>query len=222
MASNIPSCVHNATSKHTASVIFLHGLGDTGHGWLQAFKLIAQPHIKYICPTAHSIPVTLNCGMSMPSWFDIKSLSADAAEDEAGINSAADLVQSHIAAEEALGIPRSRIIIGGFSQGGAVALYSAFARAQQNLGGVLALSTWLPMHRSFPAVLKANQSVPILQCHGTDDTLIPFVMGKMTSEIVKQFDGNVQFKMYNGLGHSSCDEEMKDVKLFISEHLPPI
>ncbi|XP_072023127.1 acyl-protein thioesterase 1-like, partial [Amphiura filiformis] len=75
---------------HTATVFFLHGLGDTGHGWGQQMNEIKAPHIKYVCPTAKQIPVTLNGGMKMNSWFDIKSLSFDSAQDEAGITGASD------------------------------------------------------------------------------------------------------------------------------------
>lgn len=214
--------VINATSRHTATVIFLHGLGDTGHGWSQMFGAIRAPHIKYVCPTAKAIPVTLNGGMRMPSWFDIRGLSPGSSEDEPGIKAAAELLQTFIDEEEKAGIKRERIMVGGFSQGGAVALYSAFAYPQAPLAGIVSLSTWLPLYKTLPGAVKANQSTQILQCHGQDDSLVAHSFGKMTSELIRSFDPNIQFKTYAGMDHSSCDQEMQDVRDFIAKCLPPI
>jgi lysophospholipase-2 len=213
----------NATTKHTATVIFLHGLGDTGHGWSQMFSAIKLPYVRYVCPSAKVMPVTLNGGMRMPSWFDIRGLSPGSLEDEQGIKDAADYLQTLIAEEEKKGIDRSRIIVGGFSQGGSVALYSAFTAPQPKpLAGLIALSTWLPLYKTFPACVKANQATPVLQCHGEEDMLVALSFGTMTSHLIKSFNAKAQFKTYSGMGHSSCDEEMEDVKKFISECLPPV
>lgn len=211
----------NASAKHTASVIFLHGLGDTGHGWLQMFNEIRNPHIKYICPNASAKPVTLNMGMVMPSWFDIKGLTAGSPEDEAGIIAAANLVQKYIEDEEKLGIPRNRIIVGGFSQGGAAALYSALTAKHDPLAGILALSTWMPLHKKFPGVVAANQATPILQCHGEADPVVNLSLGQATAQLLGAINPNHQLKTYAGLGHSSHPQEMRDVETFISTHLPP-
>lgn len=214
--------VINATAKHTATVIFLHGLGDTGHGWASAFGMIKNPHIKYICPTANAQPVSLNAGFRMPSWFDIKGLSPDSEEDEPGIKQAADLLQQLIASEESKGIPRNRIIVGGFSQGGAVALYSALTAPKGPLAGILALSTWLPLHKSFPQACKANQNTPILQCHGEADPLVNLAFGEMTAHLLKTLTTKHSFTKYPGLGHSSNEKEMLDVKEFIATNLPAV
>jgi lysophospholipase-2 len=212
----------NATTKHTATVIFLHGLGDTGHGWSQLFHQIRLPYVRYVCPSAKVMPVTLNGGMRMSSWFDIRGLAPGSSEDEQGIREAAEFLQSLIAEEEKKGIDRSRIIVGGFSQGGAVALYSSFTTPQKSLAGIVALSTWLPLYKTFPACVKANQATPILQCHGEDDMLVASSFGMMTSHLIKSFNSKLVFKTYPGMGHSSCDEEMEEVKKFISECLPPV
>ncbi|XP_041737118.1 acyl-protein thioesterase 1 isoform X2 [Coregonus clupeaformis] len=108
-----------AARKATAAVIFLHGLGDTGHGWAEAFAGIRTPHVKYICPHAPIKPVTLNMGMSMPSWFDIIGLQTDAEEDEAGIKQASENIKALIDQEVKNGIPSHRIVLGGFSQASA-------------------------------------------------------------------------------------------------------
>jgi len=215
--------VINATSKHTASVIFLHGLGDTGHGWSQTLQSICQPYTRYVCPTAHTIPVSLNMGMRMPSWFDIRGLSPDSSEDEAGIKSAAELLQNLIAEEEKLGVARNRIIVGGFSQGGAVALYSALTSpVDKPLAGIIGLSTWLPLAKTFPAAVKSNRETPILQCHGDADALLAPGFGLLTSKVLQSFNKNAVFKTYRDMGHESCQEELAEVKKFITRCLPPV
>ncbi|KAL1450938.1 hypothetical protein WDU94_003245, partial [Cyamophila willieti] len=142
--------VIEANTKQTSSLIFLHGLGDTGHGWASSMAELKPPHTKVICPTADTMPVTLNGGYPMPSWFDLISLDANSKEDEEGIKRAAQKIHSLIDKEVSSGIPSDRIVIGGFSQGGALALYSALTYPKK-LAGVVALSCWLPMHKTFPA-----------------------------------------------------------------------
>ncbi|XP_070555979.1 acyl-protein thioesterase 1-like [Ptychodera flava] len=210
-----------AATKHTATVIFLHGLGDTGHGWAAALAAIKAPHIKYVCPTADVIPVSLNAGFRMPSWFDIASLSFDGEEDEAGIKAASEKLQSMVESEEKQGIASNRVIIGGFSQGGAVALYSALTMSKP-LAGVVGLSTWLPLHKQFPEALKGNKETPILQCHGTADPMVKLPFGEMTSQTLSKMNSKVTFKTYKGMAHGSCDEEMRDVQIFINKNLPPL
>ena len=116
----------------------------------------------------------------MPSWFDIRGLDPHTEEDGAGIERAANAVKSLVDAEIATGVPADRIVIGGFSQGGATAVFSALTMDQE-IAGVTLLSTWLPLHKRFPAAAKANLGTPILQCHGKADPIVPFQWGKMTS-----------------------------------------
>lgn len=214
--------VLEATGKHSATVIFLHGLGDTGLGWSQAFARIRQPHVKYIFPTANSIPVTLNGGVKMPCWFDIKGLDPSSPQDESGIKSASQLLQSLVAHEEKIGINRNRIIVGGFSQGGAIALYSSFVSSSQPFAGIVALSTWLPLHYQFPSALKGNQQTPILQCHGLADVVVLPSFGVLTGQLIKSFNPCHELKTYQEMGHSSCNEELQDVKQFVERLLPAI
>ncbi|XP_021570194.1 acyl-protein thioesterase 2 isoform X1 [Carlito syrichta] len=141
----------SGAERETAAVIFLHGLGDTGHSWADALSTIRLPHVKYICPHAPRIPVTLNMKMVMPSWFDLMGLSPDAPEDEAGIKKAAENIKALIEHEMKNGIPANRIVLGGFSQGGALSLYTALT-CPHPLAGIVALSCWLPLHRAFPQV----------------------------------------------------------------------
>ncbi|XP_038057361.1 acyl-protein thioesterase 1-like [Patiria miniata] len=216
--------VVQASGPHTASLIFLHGLGDTGHGWAAGFEDIGRStnlqHVKIICPTAPTIPVSLNMGMAMPAWFDIRSLRFDDKQDEARILESSQLLNSLIEEEEKSGIPSNRIVIGGFSQGGAIALYTALTTERQ-LGGILALSTWLPLHEQFPERLAGSSlDCPVLQCHGDADPVVNFAFGQMTREKLKTICSNHTFHKYSGLGHSSCPKEMDDVRDFLVSVLP--
>ncbi|MEE6463979.1 hypothetical protein FKM82_006123 [Ascaphus truei] len=224
MSAPLPAIVP-AARKATAAVIFLHGLGDTGHGWAEAMAGIRNPHVKYICPHAPIMPVSLNMNMSMPSWFDIIGLSPDAQEDDVGIKQAAQNIQALIDQEVKNGIPSSRIILGGFSQGGALSLYTALT-SQQKLAGVVALSCWLPLRSSFPqaATNSANKEISVLQCHGESDPLVPLMFGSLTSEKLKTIVNpvNINFKKYSGLTHSSCDQvsDLFLVVLWTHTYLP--
>ncbi|KAH9491711.1 acyl-protein thioesterase [Bulinus truncatus] len=215
-----PAAKVQPKEKATASLIFLHGLGDTGHGWAEQFRELSFKHIRCVCPHAPHKPVTLNGGLIMPSWFDIRGLDPSSAEDEQGIKESSKELQQLIAKEVSEGIPPERIIIGGFSQGGAVALYTAFG-TDTKIGGVLALSTWLPMNKYFTNASNAkyNTGVPVLQCHGTGDPLVSYRWGQATHEIIKTFNPAAQFKSYSNMGHSSNPLEMEDVKHFLQDIL---
>ncbi|KAG5887846.1 hypothetical protein JTB14_005612 [Gonioctena quinquepunctata] len=208
----------SATSKHTATLIFLHGLGDTGQGWASAMGAMRPGHVKVICPTAPTMPVTLNAGFRMPSWFDLKTLDASGPEDEQGIKSATKNIQTLIEGELSAGIPAERILLGGFSQGGALALYSALTYPKK-LAGVVALSCWLPLNKSFPAAKQTDDSLPILQCHGDCDPVVPYKWGQLTASILKSMLSEVEFKSYTGLMHTSSEEELGDIKQFIAKLL---
>ncbi|KAG4072349.1 hypothetical protein HA402_004281 [Bradysia odoriphaga] len=211
--------VLKASAKHTSTLIFLHGLGDTGHGWVEAMGAIRPAHMKVICPTAKAMPVTLNSGFEMPSWFDLKSLEISGEEDTEGIKKAATNVHAMIQSEIQSGIPSNRIILGGFSQGGALALYAGLTFAEP-LAGIMALSCWLPLGKSFPAARKAPDTVPIIQCHGDCDPLVKYSYGQLSSSLLKTFMKNTQFTTYRGMSHSSSNDEMDDLKTFIEKYIP--
>ncbi|XP_032247239.1 acyl-protein thioesterase 2 isoform X1 [Phoca vitulina] len=220
----------SGAERETAAVIFLHGLGDTGHSWADALSTIRLPHVKYICPHAPRIPVTLNMKMVMPSWFDLMGLSPDAPEDEAGIKKAAENIKALIEHEMKNGIPANRIVLGGFSQGGALSLYTALT-CPHPLAGIVALSCWLPLHRAFPQVFSGPQAangsakdLAILQCHGELDPMVPVRFGALTAEKLRSVvtPARVQFKTYPGVMHSSCPQEMAAVKEFLEKLLPPV
>uniref|UniRef100_A0A452DI02 Acyl-protein thioesterase 1 n=1 Tax=Bos taurus TaxID=9913 RepID=A0A452DI02_BOVIN len=213
MSAPLPAIVP-AARKATAAVIFLHGLGDTGHGWAEAFAGIRM------------FPVfRLSIWNPEKKKFDIIGLSPDSLEDETGIKQAAENVKALIDQEVKNGIPSNRIILGGFSQGGALSLYTALT-TQQKLAGVTALSCWLPLRASFPQgpIGGVNRDISILQCHGDLDPLVPLMFGSLTAEKLKTLvnPANVTFRTYAGMMHSSCQQEMMDIKQFIDKLLPPV
>uniref|UniRef100_A0A803SYT0 palmitoyl-protein hydrolase n=1 Tax=Anolis carolinensis TaxID=28377 RepID=A0A803SYT0_ANOCA len=210
---------------HANSDLYPLSLSNSRHSWAEALSAIRLPYVKYICPHAPRIPVTLNMKMVMPSWFDLMGLSPDAPEDETGIKKAADNIKAVIEHEIRNGIPANRIILGGFSQGGALSLYTALT-CQHQLAGIVGLSCWLPLHKTFPqaASNSMNKDTPILQCHGEMDPMIPVRFGALTSEKLKCMvnPSKIQFRTYPGVMHSSCPQEMLAVKEFMEKVIPRI
>uniref|UniRef100_A0A8C7FSK5 Acyl-protein thioesterase 1 n=1 Tax=Oncorhynchus kisutch TaxID=8019 RepID=A0A8C7FSK5_ONCKI len=194
-----------AALKDTAAVIFLHGLGDTGYVHETVFYLF-----KCFSPFK---PVTLNVGMTMPSWFDIIGLQTDAEEDEAGIKHVSEKTKTLIDQEVKIGITSHRIVLGGFSQDGALSLYTALT-TQQKPEGMVALSCWLPLQYTLPqaSANSANKEMHVLQCHGEADPLVPTLCNL----------SNITYNTYPRMPHSACPEEMMDIKQFIDKQLPPI
>jgi predicted esterase len=202
---------------HSASLIFLHGLGDTGAGWRDGFAGVGS-ELRIILPTAPCMPVTLNGGARMPSWFDIRGLTPDAPQDEQGIAAAASRLRLLVEQEMADGIPPSKIFVGGFSQGGAVALHLAYTEGfAGRLGGVLGLSTWLPLaHISSPQPHEPLEHLPpALLCHGGADRMVPLAFGKATAQLLRGRGIDVAFSEYPGMAHSSCSAEMREVRRFL-------
>ena len=220
--------MYRAASKHTATVIFLHGLGDTGHGWGQAFHEIQKDYVKLICPTAPFNKVSVNGGMRMPSWFDIYSLDKESekVQNEDEIREAARRVHELLDYEQSsTGVSSNCIILGGFSQGGTLAVYSALTY-QKPLGGIIGLSTWFPVNMLTKEVMSdANKDTPFLHLHGDFDYTVPLKWGKLSSDFIlslNRAENTYKFKVIAGLGHSSSAEEMRDVKTWIDKVIPPI
>lgn len=216
-----PPVVISARGKHTATFIFLHGLGDTGNGWASTLAAVRQNHVKIICPTAPMNKVSINGGFKMPSWFDLLSLTPEGPEDEKGIQQACGLINKLVEEEiNGVGIDPDRIVLGGFSQGGALSLFYGLT-SKYRLGGIVALSCWLPLHKKFPGALNASsKAVPCLQIHGDCDPMVPYRWGQLTSTTLKGFLSNHEFKTYKGLGHHSNEQELKDVEGFLARLLP--
>ncbi|KAI1334683.1 Phospholipase/carboxylesterase [Xylariaceae sp. FL0016] len=227
-----PPLIFPAAAKHTASVIFIHGLGDTGYGWASAVENWRRrqrlDEVKFVLPHAPRLPITAAEGMPMPGWFDIFALSGKvedirANQDEAGILKTRDYINELIQAEVDAGIPASRIVVGGFSQGGATSLFTSLT-AKAKLAGIVALSAWLPLDAKFPDFVKGSEDVnhetPVLMCHGDADPVVPTAFGRMSYEMLKGQGFDVTMKMYPGMGHSACLEELDEVEAFLQARLP--
>jgi phospholipase/carboxylesterase len=159
--------------------------------------------------------------MRMRAWYDIVSLSAAGPPDEAGIRGSAALVAQWIAREVELGVAPGRIVIAGFSQGGAIALHTALRHAQR-LGGVLALSTYLPLHdRLATEAAPANREVPILMCHGREDPVLPISMGIMSRDWLRGLGYAVKWKDYR-MQHQVSMEEIADVSSWLQARLTAV
>ncbi|CAI5736392.1 unnamed protein product [Hyaloperonospora brassicae] len=207
--------------KPTAAVVFLHGLGDTGHGWKDAMTVLAKklPHVKFVLPTASSMAVTLNMGMQMPAWYDIKSLARVDGDNADGIDQSRDRILSIIEKEVAQGIPLSRIVLGGFSQGAALSMFSGYQTATA-LGGVISMSGYLPRFSSFQ-LCPETANVPLLMCHGEQDPVVRFEYGSMSREKLEAVGvKDVEFHSYPDMEHSACMEELSDVTKWLQRVIP--
>ena len=209
------------TDAVSASVIWLHGLGADGHDFVPIVPELRLPDtlpVRFIFPHAPHRPVTLNNGYVMRAWYDIKALALRAEEDVAGIRASEMLVCDLIQAEVAAGIKASRIVIAGFSQGGAIALQTAL-RYPQRLAGVLPLSTYLPLRDSLAAEASAaNADIPILMCHGRQDTVVPVQLGERSRDALLTQGYAVDFRYYD-MPHSVCAEEIRDIGLWLTNLL---
>ncbi|KAJ2491710.1 hypothetical protein IWW37_002034 [Coemansia sp. RSA 2050] len=220
---SLSSVVLKLRGAHTASVIFIHGLGDSGNGWEPVARMLAhkQPHVKFILPNAPEQPVSLNGGYRMPSWYDIKSLDQIASnEDEPGMNASMMKINELIKAEIDAGIPANRIVLGGFSQGGAMTLFTGL-QSEYRFGGLVVLSGYLPIRdRLLTRLTDASKSVPIFQAHGTADQVVQYQYGVMTSKALAENGYNVDFRSYDHMGHSTCDDELLHLQMFLKKVLP--
>jgi phospholipase/carboxylesterase len=155
----------------------LHGLGADGHDFEPIVPLLGLPRARFVFPHAPALPVTINGGMVMPAWYDIVSIGGGG-EKEADVRRSATLIQALVAREEERGVPAGRIVVAGFSQGGAMALHVG-TRYAKGLLGIMVLSGYEVLAHTHPVEeAPANQSTPMLFCHGTADPLVPVEAGR--------------------------------------------
>ncbi|KAJ1894454.1 hypothetical protein LPJ66_005180 [Kickxella alabastrina] len=220
---SVAPLIVKARGLHTASVIFIHGLGDSGYGWKDMAADLSSklPHVKFILPHAPEQPVTINNGFRMPSWYDIKSLSKIANDDdEVGMNASMMKINQVIRSELDAGIPANRIVLGGFSQGGAMALFTGL-QSEFQLGGLVVLSGYLPMReRLLARATDCSKKIPIFQGHGTADEVVMYQYGKVTSDALTNSGYNIEFNSYDYMGHSACSQELDDLKDFLQKNIP--
>lgn len=215
------SVILQPNAPQTATVIWLHGLGADGHDFVPIVPELGlgkEHGIKFVFPHAAIRPVTINNGYSMRAWYDILSLTRMEKQDVAGTQASAARIAGLLDAERAAGIASERLILAGFSQGCAMALYTGL-RYPQRLGGLLALSGYLPLHESLATEASAaNKDVPILMCHGQYDPVLPLVLGKSSAEILGAAGYRVDWHEYP-MQHQVCPEEIDDIGAFLRARL---
>lgn len=209
----------NPLTTPSASIICLHGLGADGHDSANMARTVAiGTGVRFVFPHAPVRPITLNGGMPMRAWYDIHGLTFDSTEDEEGIRAAAKSLFELVKKETQRGIPAKRIVLAGFSQGGAMALYTGL-RYPHALAGVLALSTYLPLHRFLAEEASpANKTTPIFMAHGDEDDVVAPALGEFSYHCLKELAYPVQFNRYP-IGHSVSSQELIDIAQWLQERL---
>ena len=200
-------------SAADAAVIWLHGLGADGNDFVPVvseLKLPATLSIRFLFPHAPMRPITINQGYRMRGWYDITSLNIANRDDEAGIIESSDYLCRLCDEQQARGIASHRIIVAGFSQGGAIALHAGL-RYPKPLGGIMALSTYLPMrHRLEQEATACNREIPIFIAHGQHDEVVAPQFGLQTRAFLQQQGYQLEWHDY-AMGHSVCMEEISDI-----------
>jgi phospholipase/carboxylesterase len=200
-----------------AAVIWLHGLGADGHDFEPIVpELELERPVRFVFPHAPIRPVTINNGMRMRAWYDIYQLGSTSGvvrEDEAGLRASQKLVEELMRAQ---GMPANRIVLAGFSQGGAIVLQAGLRQAER-LAGIMALSCYLPMASTVAAERnEANKDVPIFMAHGRYDDIIPIQRAQQSREFLEKLDYKVEWHEYP-MPHSVCPQEIADISAFLQK-----
>ena len=203
------------------TVLWLHGLGADGHDFAPIVPELVRrdwPPLRFVFPHAPQRAVTINGGMRMRAWYDIRNVDFANRADEAGIAESVAQVQALIDREAERGVPASRLVLAGFSQGGAVTLAAGLRRAQP-LAGLVALSTYLPMHERAAALATPQaRAQPVFMAHGLQDPVIPFAAGEYSARALAALGFAVEWHRYP-MPHSVCAEEVRDLGDWLSARL---
>ncbi|QDV08078.1 Carboxylesterase 2 [Planctomycetes bacterium Poly30] len=206
----------------TAAVVWLHGLGASGHDFPPIVPELGLPKdhaIRFVFPHAPQIPVTINGGMVMPAWYDILAMDFDRKVDEAGVRRSGQQANALIQRERDRGVAADRIVIAGFSQGGAIAFHAGL-RYPERLAGILALSTYIAADCDLENERSlANLDIPILQCHGTQDPMVTPGMGEAARDRLSGLGYQVNWKTYP-MQHQVCPQEIDAIGVWLREVLP--
>jgi phospholipase/carboxylesterase len=199
------------------TVIWLHGLGADGWDFVPLVRELPLPAslaLRFIFPHAPSQPVTLNNGAVMPAWYDIAMTDIARRPDERGIRASQAMVEAFIAREKSRGIAAARIVLAGFSQGGAIALQAGLRHAER-LGGIMALSTYLTLEESLAAEgSSANRATPVFMAHGTQDPVVPLSLAESSAAALRAHGYAVEWHTYP-MPHSVSTEEVQSIAQFL-------
>lgn len=219
MPAILPHIALDTGSQPRHSIVWLHGLGADGGDFVPIAEEMTLPvAVRHLFPHAPKQPVTLNGGFVMRSWYDIVAAEIDSQQDAEGIRASQSAIEGLIAQEKARGIPAANIYIAGFSQGGAVALHTGLRHAER-LGGIIALSTYLPLADTLAAEAHpANRDTPIFMAHGRSDPIVPYALGKDSKELLQRRGYRTEWHEY-AMPHTVCQEEVRDIETWLAQRL---
>jgi phospholipase/carboxylesterase len=219
--SELDSIIIETQESPDAAVIWLHGLGADGNDFVPIVEQLQLPSnlaIRFIFPHAPMRPITINQGYHMPGWYDISSLSIAEQEDEAGIKESSAILKQICEDQEADGISSSRIIVAGFSQGGAIALHCG-CRYPRPLAGIMALSAYLALPDSLDDEISENMAeTPVFMAHGRQDDVVSYEYGYDSKEQLEGHDVPVAWYEYD-MEHSVCLEEINHIRQWLTDIL---
>lgn len=221
MTEILPAIEIETSANPDAAVIWLHGLGDDGQGWSEVVPSLGLPpsmRVRFLFPHAPMMPVAINNGYVMRAWYDIRDADLHARADLPGVRKSQSQVEALIAREKARGIAVSRVVLAGFSQGGAIALYTGL-RHPERIAGVIALSTYLIDAPSLVAeAVPANRDVPIFMAHGTRDPVVRFAWAELSRQALVDADWPVEWHTYP-IEHSAVLDELVAAGAFLRKVL---
>jgi phospholipase/carboxylesterase len=197
------------------SVIWLHGLGADGHDFepiVPELRLPADLPLRFVFPHAPVQPVTINGGMAMRSWYDIRSFDSANRADREGLLKSSDRLEGLIAREIERGVPADRIVLAGFSQGGAVAMHTAL-QTQHDIAGLMALSTYMALPED-AAKAVSRRDLPIFVAHGTSDPVLPLAWGRASADKLIEVGYSVEWHEYP-MPHAVCPQEVADISRWL-------
>ncbi len=219
--SELDSIIIETQPQPDAAVIWLHGLGADGNDFVPIIEQLQLPShyaIRFIFPNAPLRPITINQGYQMPGWYDISSLSIVEQEDETGIKESSTILKQLCEAQEASGIDAGRIVLAGFSQGGAIALHCG-CRYPRALAGIMALSTYLPLPDSLAdEISETAPETPIFMAHGRQDNVVAYDYGMQSMQQLQSYDIDVNWHEYD-MEHAVCLEEIQHIRQWLTEVL---
>jgi phospholipase/carboxylesterase len=199
------------------TIVWMHGLGADGHDFEPLVPQLLEtgmPALRFVFPHAPVRPVTINNGYAMRAWYDISGIDRRSAEDFKGIGESADSIGGLVHREHARGITSDRILLAGFSQGGAMALHLA-TRHPDRFAGIIALSSYLPLARELPKWRNgANLATPLFMAHGTQDPVVPFALGDESRQLLEAAGYRPEWHSYP-MPHSLCEQEVADLRAFL-------
>ena len=211
----LPCVEIDAQGEPAGSIIWMHGLGASGHDFEPIVPLLGLPQVRFVFPHAPSRGVTINGGLIMPAWYDILAMGTAGGEDADDVRESAAMIEALIAREAARGVPAEKVVLAGFSQGGAMALFTG-TRHAKTLRGIMVLSGYEVVARSREAqTTEASRKTPLLFCHGTHDPMVSIVRAR--AAFTAYAEGRPQAEWHQfAMGHEVCPPEIDVIRQWLA------